>query len=244
MKNIIKENLIPIVIVLGVLIVGAVAYFNPSLFTKKQDNPQSLSAEEIGEQVIKYINEDLLQGQATASLLDTPVEENGVYKISFEIQGQKYDFYATKDAKYLFPQIIDLAEEAEKKAQETIGNFSASKDEVCQEEGKPIIYFFGSQGCGHCSWEHPIIEDVALKFKENIVFHNNMDSQADMDIFSKYSTGGVPALVLGCKYYRTGSGQRAGEEQEAKILTALICKLTENQPADVCQEVQDLIDQI
>ncbi|MCK4782071.1 thioredoxin family protein [Candidatus Parcubacteria bacterium] len=251
MKNI-NKNLIPLVVIVVALAIGAVAYSNPSLFTKKQgsqqdnqqDNQNVLSTQEAGEQIIKYINENLLQGQATASLLETPIEENGVYKINFEVEGQKYNFYSTKDAKYLFPQIIDLAKEAEQKALETIGNFSASKDDVCQENGKPIVYFFGSQGCPHCIWEHPLIESVALKFKENIVFHNNMDSQEDMDIFSKYSTGGVPALVIGCKYHRTGSGQNLGEEQESKVLTALICKLTGNQPSDICNEVQELINQI
>jgi len=71
-----------------------------------------------------------------------------------------------------------------------------------------------------------------------------MDSQADMDVFRKYSTGGIPTLVLGCKYYRVGSGERAGEEMESKVLTALICKLTENKLVDICNEVQDLISQI
>ncbi|GAI38261.1 unnamed protein product [marine sediment metagenome] len=63
-----------------------------------------------------------------------------------------------------------------------------------------------------------------------------MDPSADMDVFSKYSPEGyVPALVLGCKYYRVGSGEIIGEEEENKVLTALICDLTENQPNDVCE---------
>ncbi len=57
-----------------------------------------------------------------------------------------------------------------------------------------------------------------------------------MEVFQKYSTGGIPTLVLGCQYYRVGSGETAGEEQEIKDLTGLICKLTNNQPAEICQE--------
>jgi len=71
-----------------------------------------------------------------------------------------------------------------------------------------------------------------------------MDSDEDMDVFSKYSTGGIPTLVFGCKYYRVGAGTQSGEEQETKDLTALICKLTGSQPADVCEQVQDLIQEI
>jgi len=108
----------------------------------------------------------------------------------------------------------------------------------------PVIYFFGSKDCPHCTWEHPIVEKVAKDFEEYISFHNNMDSDADRDVFSKYSTGGIPTLVFGCKYYRVGSGEGLSEEGESKALTALICKLTENQPLSVCNLVQDLINQI
>ena len=93
-----------------------------------------------------------------------------------------------------------------------------------------------SEGCPHCSWEHPIIEEVARKFDGYVSFHNNMNSDADMDIFQKFSTGGVPTLVLGCKYYRVGSGENSGQEQEAENITSLICELTNNQPEEICQK--------
>ena len=71
-----------------------------------------------------------------------------------------------------------------------------------------------------------------------------MDANADTDIFGKYSTGGIPTLVFGCKYYRVGSGEGEGEELESKNLTAIICKLTGNQPSSICNLFQDLINQI
>ena len=72
-----------------------------------------------------------------------------------------------------------------------------------------------------------------------------MDSSADSKVFSEYSSqGAIPTLVLGCKYARTGSGESVGESEEAKNLTALFCKLTDNQPSDVCSSVQELINQI
>jgi thiol-disulfide isomerase/thioredoxin len=119
-----------------------------------------------------------------------------------------------------------------------------SQDEICKEGDKPIVYFFGSSTCPHCIWEKPVVEDVVSKFKDNIVSHINIDSNNDADIFQKYDPEGyVPTLVLGCKYYRVGSGEQAGTEQESKDLTALICKITGNQPSEVCSPVQDLIDQ-
>ena len=246
-----NKNLIILAIaVIGILVIGSVVYTNGFLGNNQNQNENILSSDEISEKVINFINENLLQGQATASLIEI-VEENGLYKIKIKIGEEEFDSYVTTDGKLLFPQVIDIEssssvseEEENEEVVSTIGNFLTSKDEICREDGKPIIYFFGSEGCTYCTWEHPIIEKVAKDFDGYILFHNNMNPGADTDIFQKYSTGGVPTLVIGCKYYRVGSGQSMGEEGESNILTALICKLTQNQPAHICEEVQDLIDQV
>lgn len=239
LKKIIK-NLIPLsIIIAGIIIAGAIVFINEN----KADN---LSSQKVAEIVVKYINQDILKGEEEASLLDV-IEENGVYKIKLKIENQEIDLYATKNGKFLFLQAVDLKKTSALQPEEdqyTIGNFLVSKDEICKENEKPIVYFFGLESCPHCRWEHPIVENVASEFKENISFHNNMDSNQDIDVFSKYSSGSVPTLVLGCKYYRIGSGETIGEEQELKILTALICKLTENKPVDICNEVKDLINQV
>ncbi len=141
--------------------------------------------------------------------------------------------------------------------EETIGRFSLTQDEVCQEDGKPSIYYFGYSGCPHCKWNHPILESVVEKFDKQVVFHDNMDklnqlSEEDNKIYTKYENihgGAVPFLVLGCKYVRVGSGEDfqakdGGKAAEEKNLTAIICKLTNNQPEKVCTSVKDLIDQV
>lgn len=238
-QNFNKKLIIPALIVLAIVVISGIIYYQ-----KEGKQTIGMSPQEIGEKVINFINQNV--PGATASLIDI-IEESGLYKITLKMEEEEFIFYVTKDGKLFFPQAIDLTVELPQQEQEskmTIGNFSVSQDTVCQEEGKPIIYFFGSTGCSHCQWEHPVVEGVAVKFGENIAFHNNMDTNADSNVFSKYSTGGVPTIVLGCKYYRVGSGERSGEEEEARNLTALICKLTGNQPSDVCEPVQDLIDQI
>ena len=119
----------------------------------------------------------------------------------------------------------------------TVGNFLVLNDEVCVEDGKPIVYYFGSSSCPHCTWEHPIIQEVMAQFADQISFHDLMDKQEEMEIFRKYldiNGGGIPFIVLGCKYARVGSGERAGEEAEKQALTQLICELTGGQPAGVC----------
>jgi thiol-disulfide isomerase/thioredoxin len=129
----------------------------------------------------------------------------------------------------------------------TIGSFSVTKEETCQEEGKPLVYFFGSPSCPHCTWEHPIFEEVVKKFEGLIALHNNMDTENDMEVFQRYSQinqNGIPFIVLGCRYVRVGSGENLGEEEETKALTALICKLTEGKPEKICEGVTDLIEQV
>lgn len=242
-----NKNLIPIAIIIaGFLIAGAVIYTN----YQNQEGPggvtsEILSPQDAANKLINFINKNILRGETTASLIEV-LEENGLYKVKFNVEDQEVEWQMSKDGKLVFPQVIDLTktEEAAEETGKAIGNFSISSNEVCKENEKPIIYFFGSQGCPHCKWEHPIIEEVAARFGEEIAFHNNMDSEADENIFQKYSTGGIPTLVLGCKYFRVGSGESTGQEAEEKNLTALICKLTDGKPGGVCSQVQDLINQI
>jgi len=118
-----------------------------------------------------------------------------------------------------------------------VDNFKITNQQVCEENGKPIIYFFGHSGCPHCQWQHPIISSVTAKFSNYISFHDNMDSNRDSDVYAKYSdinSGYVPFLVLGCKYVRVGSGENVGEASEIATLTKLMCNLTGNNPSDVC----------
>lgn len=235
-----NKLLIPIGLVLaGVLIAGAVIYSSQSSSCKLEEG--NISADDAANKMISFINDNLLQGQSQASLTGT-MEEHGNYKVSFEVEGQALDWRISKDGKIIYPNAIDL--EQEEQESDSLGGFTVTSEEVCMEDGKPIVYFFGSESCPHCQWEHPVTEQVMAKFGNLISFHNNMDNNEDMDIFSAYSTGGIPTTVLGCQYYRVGSGENLGEEQNMKVLTALTCKLTGGQPGDVCSEVQDLIDQL
>ena len=245
-----KKNLIPAAIVIAGLLVAGAIYINQAKDKAGKEIPGLLTSQQAAEKAINYINENLLASSTTASLLNVS-EANGIYKFQLKVADQQYDSYVTKDGKLLFTeQGIDLdkeknnPEEAVKQKVTTIGNFSVSQDEVCKENEKPIVYFFGSNGCPHCLWEHPIFEKVANNFEGYISFHNNMDSDKDMEVLAKYSTGGIPTLILGCKYYRVGSGEQAGEQEESKNLTALFCKLTGEKPTEICEPVKDLINQI
>jgi hypothetical protein len=103
--NKIKKVLIPVagvVILLGVA--GALYYFDQ----KKQN---MISPEDSSAKVIKFINTNLLKGQATATLKEA-TEESGVYKILFTVEEQEYTFYNSKDGKLLFTSGGPMPEEA------------------------------------------------------------------------------------------------------------------------------------
>lgn len=251
-KNLIITILLIVCLVLG----GSLVYSQVNRGPETETEKGAIVKEKAANLVLDYINKNISGGNLTATLVGDVEEEKGLYKFQVQVGEEKFLSYVTTDGKLFLPQGISLEEKegdkersqnTEEKAQEktvTVGNFSVSEEEVCKEEEKPIVYFFGSESCSHCQWEHPIVKEVAGKFAEFISFHDNTDVNEDMDVFRKYSTGGIPTLVLGCKYYRVGSGERAGETEESKALQALICKLTQNQPAGVCSEVQDLIQKI
>ena len=215
---------------------------------------KTVSPQEAGEKAIAYINEVFLTGQEGIELIPPVIEESGLYQINTKFQGQEFKFYVSKDGHYLFlnpPLNLDQKEpvsvpssEEEKEEKTTIGSFVVHENEVCKEGDKPIVYFFGSEGCPHCRWEHPIIDEVAQDFKDYISYRSYMDSQEERDVFEQYSTGGIPTIVIGCKYSRVGSGEHIGEEQERKVLAALICDLLKEPRPSICEEVKELINQI
>lgn len=135
----------------------------------------------------------------------------------------------------------------------TIGDFLVTDKEICQENGKPVVYFFGSSGCPHCVWEKPIAQKVFSKFKDQISYHENFDSDKDGDVFQRYSDinpGYVPFLILGCKYVRVGAGEQLGKDEaeskklEEEALTAILCKLTDNKPSSICSQIKEKISEV
>lgn len=240
----INKNLVVTVAV--VALVGAIGL--GYAYNKKQEADEKQAFQQTAEKAVSFVNGNLLAEGLTASL--NGVEEvSGILKIGLKVGEQEYSSYITKDGKIFFVEGYDIGKIEGDKASTsesvtTVGNFTVNNEEVCKEDGKPIVYFFGSTSCPHCQWEKPILEAVMKNFEDQISFRSRMDSQDDLDVLYKYSDGGIPTLVFGCKYSRVGSGESEGDAAETKNLTALLCKLTDNNPSGVCSEVQDLVNQI
>jgi len=68
---------------------------------------KALSTEEAAQRAISFINQYMLSGGVTASLIDV-VKESGVYKIRVNVEGGEYQSYLSTDGKYLFTDTYDL----------------------------------------------------------------------------------------------------------------------------------------
>lgn len=143
--------------------------------------------------------------------------------------------------------------------EKTIGEFLVTDRPIDLSNGKPVVYFFGSSSCPHCVWEKPIAKKVFDAFKNEIVYHEDFDSQNDSDVFQKYldiNPGYIPFIILGGKYARVGAGenlskltdpqQRDAESKklEEQALSAILCKLTAGKPASVCGPLKDITSQV
>jgi len=235
-------------IIIGVLAIGVIVL----AYCAFVGSPMSLSGQKAAEKAIAYVNAKVLTGSDKASIDGKVVSESGLYKFNVKVAADSFPSYVSKDGKLLFPQVMQVEDIESSPSTSTngannttIGNFLVSSDPICYENERPIFYFFGSQSCPHCQWEHPIIQKVAKLFEGVISFHENFDNNNDQDIFSKYSAQGyIPTVVIGCKYYRNGAGENDGEATETQNLTALLCKITNNQPESVCSEVKNAVDSI
>ncbi|MBR9679162.1 MAG: hypothetical protein GON13_02755 [Nanoarchaeota archaeon] len=142
------------------------------------------------------------------------------------------------------------------------GNFLKTGDDVCVEDGKPVVYLFSGTTCVYCTWERPVFVNATSQFGEWIDYDGGnsfveasfesdyvvvhaveIDVETEsphLSVMSKYGGSGTPFFVLGCSYMRPGAGTAIGEEAEFEVLTAGICALTGGEPVEVCDAVSDV----
>ncbi len=114
---------------------------------------KGLSVEEISVKTEKYINDNILRGQAIASVKDVK-EASGLYLLTIEIGSQMLESYATKDGVLLLPQAINLNEAQDADAPE--GASASVKLEVGDapvkgvEDAPLTIIEFSDLSCPFC----------------------------------------------------------------------------------------------
>jgi thiol-disulfide isomerase/thioredoxin len=116
----------------------------------------------------------------------------------------------------------------------TFETFTEYDSDICEEDGKPMVFLFSTTWCPHCSWIKDTFDNWAKDNSDKIAaYHwevdindNTLTSKEESEvpaehteIFEKYNPGGsIPTFVFGCKYARVGNGYEAeddlGKEKE------------------------------
>ncbi len=122
-----------------------------------------LSLEQAKVKAEEFINKNLLQGRATASVGQI-VKESGLYKISLNVNGQNFTSFMTQDGKKFFIDAIDM-DEVEK--QQDSGQPEVS--EAPQSE-KPKVELFVMSYCPYGLQMEKAILPVLALLKEKIDF--------------------------------------------------------------------------
>ena len=125
----------------------------------------ALSGSEVGGKTVGFINENLLQGQATAKL-DGVEDAGNMYLLKLDIGGQKTDAYVSKDGKLLFPQAIDLTKKPQ--AQQAPDEQTAPAD--IQKSDKPKVELFVMSHCPYGTQIEKGIIPVVKEIGGNIDF--------------------------------------------------------------------------
>jgi thiol-disulfide isomerase/thioredoxin len=124
--------------------------------------------------------------------------------------------------------------------------FLDTGQEICTQDGKPIIRKFATTWCPHCQWIKETYIKVVQEYENNgqikaylwevDIGDNSLTPeveskvpQNELDVFNKFNKeNSIPTFIFGCKYLRGGNGYEqqgnldAEEEEFRKIIEELI----------------------
>ncbi len=122
-------------------------------------------------------------------------------------------------------------------------SFQETDNEICTQEGKPIIREFATSWCPHCAWVKPVYNEAVKEYGGQIVAYQwEIDTSNDllteelefevpaseMNIFRKFNPQeSIPTFVFGCRYVRIGNAfeEQDDKEAEAAEFRSIIDKL-------------------
>ena len=176
----VDKNMLPLLaVVVLALIVGAVIYTNPSIL--RLNKTKNLTAQQAGEKAINYINQNILQGQTTASLINS-VEENGLYKLTIKVADQEVTTYTTRDGKLLFPQPIDM--DSQDNSQQVQNESQTAAPQEIPVTEKPNAKLFIMSFCPYGNQAEEIMMPVVD------LLGNKAEIEPHYVIYSNYGGGG------------------------------------------------------
>jgi len=116
----------------------------------------------------------------------------------------------------------------------SIETFESVSDDICMEDGKPVIRMFSTTWCPHCQWVADAFDEVAQMYVDEgsiVAHHWEFDTgddalssqieesvpESEEAIFDTFNPqDSVPTFVFGCKYYRVGTAYEFENDLEAE----------------------------
>lgn len=179
------KSVLIVILALGLLGVGASYLTNG--FKEVPKVPEFLKTgnpDRVAENTIKYINENLLQGQAKAELKEVS-RAHGLYKMKFSIDEREITSYATKDGKMLFPEAIEMKTATGTESEE---NGEGPGAEIPKEE-KATVELFVMSFCPYGNQAEqtmePVYELLGDKVDWNIHYITKTGSEKIADNYCK-----------------------------------------------------------
>lgn len=126
------------------------------------------SKQEVGEDVLEFINTNIFRGQVQGELVDV-TEEYGLYSVKLMVRGQELNPYATKDGKILFPQGIDMVEALLDDSPTPTGGATAQAD--IPKSDKPAIDLFVMSQCPYGTIAEKAIDPVLDLLGDKVEFN-------------------------------------------------------------------------
>lgn len=172
-----NKILIPICIILIVLAVAQGLYSQGGVSSKKA-----------GEIAVNYINQ-ALAGQATVTLMEEAVKENGVYKLKLKIGDQEMVSYMTTNGKLIFPSGIEANTD-------TTANNDTNTDTTSDipKQDKTSANLFVMSFCPYGNQAEEIMMKVVDLLKDKA------DIQLHYVIYENYQGGGSNYCMSNGKY--------------------------------------------
>jgi len=119
----------------------------------------SPSAQQVGEKVINYINQNLVQAGTNASLVSVS-DKGSFYEIVTSYQGNRITVYASKDGNYLFLQAFDMSQKVERRETEEKPQQVPKKD---RPEARVFVMSYCPYGLQFLKAYIPVIELLGNK---------------------------------------------------------------------------------
>lgn len=212
-----NKNLLSITIfVVAIIIAGAIIYSSQNI--NRGTLSASITEEEAGEIAIDFINNIMLQGQASASLISVS-EEYGLYKIDINFQGNDFASYISKDGKTFFPEAMNIEEikklsnnpnnetappvieEESNEEQNLLPSKEIGSFVSCLKDKNFVIY--GASWCGYCK------QVVDLFGGKEITSPIYIECTEEEELCKEKEITGYPTILIGDARY-TGSRSLQG----------------------------------